>query len=257
MSAMNCVLLPKGYPMRLCAGSPKLAHIRETLGMRDGCEIFAGIAGEKLWVCRLHFEAGGGAAFEPLREVPAQKPMRFAAAVAFARPQIAQRILFEAACLGVSRLVFYPAAKGEAAYAKSSLYSGGKFSEWLEKGAEQACAPDIPEFFACGSLAEACGCIASAFPTPLRVAPDLYEATANLWDFAPRLAEGGAAACAVLGGERGFADSDREYLRGAGWTLVSMGGRVMRTDTAFISTCALCRAMMFDNHALALKPENL
>ena len=257
MSAMNCVLLPKGYPMRLGAGSPKLAHIRETLGMRDGCEIFAGIAGEKLWVCRLHFEAGGGAAFEPLREVPAQKPMRFAAAVAFARPQIAQRILFEAACLGVSRLVFYPAAKGEAAYAKSSLYSGGKFSEWREKGAEQACAPDIPEFFACGSLAEACGCIASAFPNPLRVAPDLYEATANLWDFAPRLAEGGAAVCAVLGGERGFADSDREYLRGAGWTLVSMGGRVMRTDTAFISTCALCRAMMFDNHALALKPENL
>ena len=257
MSAMNCVLLPKGYPMRLGAGSPKLAHIRETLGMRDGCEIFAGIAGEKLWVCRLHFEAGGGAAFEPLREVPAQKPMRFAAAVAFARPQIAQRILFEAACLGVSRLVFYPAAKGEAAYAKSSLYSGGKFSEWLEKGAEQACAPDIPEFFACGSLAEACGCIASAFPNPLRVAPDLYEATANLWDFAPRLAEGGAAACAVLGGERGFADSDREYLRGAGWTLVSMGGRVMRTDTAFISTCTLCRAMMFDNHAPALKPENL
>ena len=257
MSAMNCVLLPKGYPMRLGAGSPKLAHIRETLGMRDGCEIFAGIAGEKLWVCRLHFEAGGGAAFEPLREVPAQKPMRFAAAVAFARPQIAQRILFEAACLGVSRLVFYPAAKGEAAYAKSSLYSGGKFSEWLEKGAEQACAPDIPEFFACGSLAEACGCIASAFPNPLRVAPDLYEATANLWDFAPRPAEGGAAACAVLGGERGFADSDREYLRGAGWTLVSMGGRVMRTDTAFISTCALCRAMMLDNRPTALKPENL
>lgn len=250
MSAMNCVLLPKGYPMRLGADSPKLAHIRETLGMRDGCEIFAGIAGEKLWICRLHFDADGGAAFEPMREVPAQKPMRLAAAAAFARPQIAQRILFEAACMGVSRLAFYPATKGEAAYAKSSLYSGGKFSEWLEKGAEQACAPDIPEFFACG-------CISSAFPNPLRVAPDLYEATANLWDFAPRLAEGGAAACAVLGGERGFANSDREYLRGEGWTLVSMGGRVMRTDTAFISTCALCRAMMLDNRPTALKPENL
>lgn len=257
MPTMNCVLLPKGLPMRLGAGSPKLAHIRKTLGMRDGCEIFAGIAGEKLWICRLRFEADGGAAFEPLREVPPQKPMRLAAAVAFARPQIAQRILFEAACLGVSRLAFYPAAKGEAAYAKSSLYSGGEFSEWLEKGAEQACAPDIPEFFACGSLAEACGCISSAFSNPLRVAPDLYEATADFRDFAPRLAEDGAAACAVLGGERGFANSDREYLRGAGWTLVSMGGRVMRTDTAFISTCALCRAMMADIPPTSSKSENL
>lgn len=232
--------------MRLGADSPKLRHIRETLGLRSGGEIFAGIAGEGLWVCRLRFEADGGASFEPLREVPAQRPMRLSAAVAFARPQIARRILFEAACLGVPRLAFYPATKGEAAYAKSSLYSRGEFSEWLEKGAEQACAPDIPEFFACGSLAEACGCISSAFPGALKVAPDLYEASAALWNFAPDLAKPGAAACAVLGGERGFADADRQFLRGDGWTLVSLGGRVMRTDTAFVSTCALARAMMPD-----------
>ena len=45
----------------------------------------------------------------------------------------------------------------EAAYAEGSLCFGRKFVGWLERDTEQACTPAIPEFFAGGSFAEACG----------------------------------------------------------------------------------------------------
>ena len=67
-------------------------------------------------------------------------------AVAFSRPQIAQRLLFEAACFGVDKLIFYPSDKSDSSYAKSALYASGEYGKWLEKGAEQACSTMIPDF---------------------------------------------------------------------------------------------------------------
>ena len=76
--------------------------------------------------------------------------------MAFARPQIAQRVWIVRG--GVSRgSCFCSAAKWEAAYAEGSLCFGRKFVGWLERDMEQACTPAIPEFFAGGSFAEACG----------------------------------------------------------------------------------------------------
>lgn len=56
-------------------------------------------------------------------------------------------------------------------------------------------------------------------------------------------------------GRREGANFGCEYLCGALRILASLGGRVMRTDAAFISTCALCHAMISGNRKPALKPE--
>lgn len=240
---MNCILLPKDSELKLGAASPKLTHIRSVLKLKNGAEVFVGTLFGKLNVCRLTYTPDGGAEFQPLRKVATSPLMPVAVAVSFARPQIAQRILFEAACLGISHLIFYPATKGEADYAKSSLYADDEYAAWLEKGAEQACAPNLPDFSLCASLAEASEICTSIYPDALRAAPDLYEATDSFWHFAAP-ATTGRAVCLILGSERGFANSDRDELRKNGWTLVSLGARVMRTDTAFISACAILRSVI-------------
>lgn len=239
---MNCVLLPENSPLSLPPDSPKLAHIRGVLGTCDGGEIFVGNINGGLRVCKIAYRPDGGAEFSPVRELPVPEPLEAAIAVAFPRPQIAQRILFEAACAGIRKLVFYPATKGEAAYAQSSLYKSGEYSKWLEKGAEQACATFVPTFRACLSPEEAADECAATFADPVKLAPDPYEATDTLVGQLAKSARSANAergVSAMLGGERGFADSDRKMLRGRGWTLVSLGKRILRTDTAFITVCAL------------------
>ena len=226
--------------MRLDSGSPKIEHIKNVLKIGDGGEIFAGNIGGKIYICRINFGKDGSAIFSPLREV---ETMKISVAVAFTRPQIAKRILFEAACAGISRLIFYPASKGEAAYAKSSLYSGASVLECMEKGAEQACAADIPEFSTCMSLEEACRELAIDSPDSIKIAPDLYEATADLGELSCKISPE-SHICAAMGGERGFSNPDRILLRQMGWTLVSMGRRVLRTDTAFITLCGVLRVLL-------------
>lgn len=240
---MNCVLFPKGSAMRLDSGSPKIEHIKDVLKIGDGGEIFAGNIGGKIYICRINFGKDGSAIFSPLREVETPPPMKISVAVAFTRPQIAKRILFEAACAGISRIIFYPASKGEAAYAKSSLYSGASVLECMEKGAEQACAADIPEFSTCMSLEEACRELAIDSPDSIKIAPDLYEATADLGELSCKISPE-SHICAAMGGERGFSNPDRILLRQMGWTLVSMGRRVLRTDTAFITLCGVLRVLL-------------
>ena len=232
---MNCLIFQTPPPFRLAPNSPKLEHVEKVLKAADGGTVFAGQANGGLFICRFERLADGGATLTPVADAPNPAPIAASVAVAFARPQIAQRMLFEAACFGVENLLFYAASKGEADYAKSSLYSKGEYAKWLEKGAEQACATSIPSFSTAQNLAEAVEMLDAIAPQDsLKIAPDLYEATAELHDFlkdSPDLH-----IKAILGSERGFSNPDRDLLRRNNYTLVSLGKRVLRTDTALIAT---------------------
>lgn len=227
---VNCLLFDTPPPFRLSPESPKKAHIESVLKTEDGGEIFAGQKNGSLFVCKFSRLSGGGVLLSPLREIPAPRGIGVCFAAAFTRPQIAKRLLFEAACFGVERIIFYAAAKGEAGYLKSDLYTGGECAELLEKGAEQACATAIPEFKTAASLAEALEMMPSR---ALKIAPDLYEATASI---ERALAESSSEKTnLVLGGERGFSGADRNLLRESSYALVSLGARVLRTDSAAIT----------------------
>ncbi len=239
---MNCVLLDSGK-FELPADSPKLAHIRDVLRTPEGGEVFAGVKNAGMFLCRVFRTPGGGARFEPVRRLPDPPPAGIDMAVPFTRPQIAKRLLFESACFGVGRLVFYPSDKSESSYAESSLYASGGYAEWLERGAEQACCSSVPSFETASCLSGALKIIsrgAGESPLPfLKLAPDPYEASAGLLDAVYKgAANGRRGACALaLGGERGFSDSERRVLRGEGFALCLLGARILRTDTAAI--CAL------------------
>ncbi|MBO6101904.1 MAG: hypothetical protein J6P03_01470, partial [Opitutales bacterium] len=76
---------------------PRARHITDVLRLTSGSEIFAGILNEKLYKTKIEIEEGGVRFLKC--ETPLENPGLLNATIcaAFSRPQIAKRVMFEAA----------------------------------------------------------------------------------------------------------------------------------------------------------------
>lgn len=253
---MNCILFEKNSPFFIEKNTETALHLRKTLKVKSGDEIFAGVVNGEMFMARIEALSDGSYKLEKTRtlgseKVP-QKSENLSIASAIARPQIAKRILFESACFGVENLLFYPAQKSDESYLKSSLYKDGEFRKYLIKGAEQACVSHIPKFRICNTFDEALEILHSHKLNNnniLKLAPDPYEFTHSMGEIVFQKFFGSKNDCEknphtvlVLGGERGFSNQERELLREKKFKLVSLGKRILRTDSAFIACLALLSA---------------
>jgi|GEM_PF-2076058 len=231
---MNCILFKnKDDLLRLDFKDSRACHIKKYLKPKNGDEIFVGIVNEKISKAKI-FERDSFYEFEIL-DAQIKTPIlkNIEVAVAMSRPQIAQSILFEAACLGIKKLTFYAAEKSDSSYAKSSLYTED-YKKYLIQGAEQACTCFIPEVEIAKDLEDYLK-NRKAQKNEILFAPDNYEFEEDL-KTSRKKAE---AFSLVLGAERGFNSKERELLREHNFKLVSLGDRVLRTDSAFIFSIAL------------------
>ena len=151
------------------------------------------------------------------------------------RPQTARDILRDGATLGVAALHFVRTEKSERSYGDSSLWSDGEWQRHVRLGAEQAFDTRLPEVTSGGTVAEAIRRLPAAGS---RLALDNYEATARLGDGS--LVATGTITLAI-GGERGWSAAERDLLRASGFTLVHLGSRVLRTESAVIAAIVLVR----------------
>lgn len=156
--------------------------------------------------------------------------------VGLPRPQTARDILRDATTLGVAALHFVATEKADPNYAHSTLWRG----EWrrhLLAGAEQAGTTRLPVVAHGAPLAATLAGLPS--PAGARLALDPYEAVGPLgaepWD-------GVAPLVLALGPERGWGPQDRAQLRAHGYTLVHLGDRILRTETAVVAALALLHA---------------
>ena len=165
--------------------------------------------------------------------------------VGLPRPQTARKILQEATALGVAVMHFVATEKSEASYAHSTLWSSGEWRRHLVAGAEQAFDTRLPQVTWSRSLAEA---VAALPPTATRLALDHYEAAAPLSGCHliddNRMGATPANAVLAFGPERGWSDRDRALLRANGFSLVHLGSRVLRTETAVVAAIALVKARL-------------
>jgi 16S rRNA (uracil1498-N3)-methyltransferase len=159
------------------------------------------------------------------------------------RPQTARKILQEATALGVSVLHFVLTDKGESNYACSTLWSSGEWRRHLVAGAEQAFDTRLPEVTHGRTLAE----VLTALPgNAARLALDNYEARDALSEchLLRDIPKPPIPVVLALGPERGWAPRDRDQLRAGGFTLVHLGPRVLRVETACIAALALVKARL-------------
>lgn len=157
--------------------------------------------------------------------------------VGLPRPQTARDILRDATTLGASAIHFVRTARSDPNYATSSLWSSGEWRRHLITGAEQAFDTRVPEVTWTHTLNEA---IATLPPDGTRFALDVYEATLPMG--ACHLTDTAESVALALGPERGWDAADRQVLRATGFSLVHLGPRVLRTETAVVAALAVVRS---------------
>ena len=154
--------------------------------------------------------------------------------LAIPRPATARKVLFDATTLGVHSFHFFAAEKGDPSYEKSSLWTEEKWRSHIFKGAEQAFNTAIPKVTVSKSLDKA---LTLASTVRTRAALDVYEGTT------PYSACTGELPMALaIGGERGWSPRERTTLRQAGFSLYTLGDRVLRVETAVTAALALTLA---------------
>ncbi len=231
---MNLVLFEPGeLATPLPHADPRARHITQVLRRAAGDAFVAGVADGPTGVATLRANTTEGLVldFAPGAPPPPLPPIHLI--VGLPRPQTARDILRDAATLGAASIRFVTTERSDPNYAAASLWTSGEWRRHVLAGVSQACDTRLPRITWTETLAEA---LVAAHGR--RLAPDNYEATAPL---AAALA--GRAATApltlALGPERGWGATDRTLLREAGFTLCSLGTRVLRLETAVVAALAL------------------
>ena len=234
---MNLLLLPSQVQtLRLPPDDPRLEHILKVLGKRVGETLDVGAVNGprgKATLQRDNEERGYHLDIVWQTTPPALLPIQLL--TPFPRPQTARRILQDGTALGIGAFHFFPGAKAELSYSKASIWQNKEYEDYLKKGAAQAFSTWIPKVTLHPSLEAA---LESCSEAELRMALDIYEATAALRP-ASEVCQKPATAALALGGERGWAKSERQSLAQSGFQLVHMGSRILRTETAMAAAMGI------------------
>ena len=159
--------------------------------------------------------------------------------VSFCRPQTCRKVIQECTSLGVRSITFFSTEKCEPGYRKSRLWSTGESERLLIRGTEQAFCTQVPELTLYSTLEEV---IETKSRSGILLALDNYEASVALGCNGPNPSQ----VTLAVGGERGWSKKEREILRASGFTLVHLGPRVLRTETACIASISIIRSQMMD-----------
>jgi RsmE family RNA methyltransferase len=160
--------------------------------------------------------------------------------VGFVRPICAKRILRDAASLGVRRLTFTVTDTGEKSYRRAKLWESGEYRRYLLDGVQQAGATCLPEVDFAAGVREAGASAAERVEAAGRVLLDNAEAGTAL----ARLTLPAEGVAAAVGSERGWSPRERRLFWEADFTPVTVGSRILRTETACCAGVALLLARM-------------
>src|SRR5690606_22743375 len=239
---MNLVLFePAELAAPLPRADPRARHIVEVLRRTPGDTFDAGLVNGPLGKATLVAIAPDALTltFAPDREPPPLPPVTLI--VGLPRPQTARDILRDATTLGVSRIHFVATSRADPNYAASSLWTSGEWRRHLLTGAAQAFDTRLPEVTWTHTLQSALAGLAD--DTPTRLALDPYEATTALGAETPTPnAQIPPHTVLALGPGRCCDAPGRDLLRAAGFTLVHLGPRILRTETAVVAALGIIRA---------------
>lgn len=168
--------------------------------------------------------------------------------VGFPRPIQLRRLLRDAASLGAGEVHLTGTEMGDKSYMKSTLLERGAARRALLEGAAQAGSTHASALFMHQTLKE-CLDAAGEAQGALRIALDNARPAMPLIDFlhsaAARDANGAVKCIAAIGAERGWTDGERQMFIDGGYTLCSMGSRILRTETAVTAASSIIFAELW------------
>jgi 16S rRNA (uracil1498-N3)-methyltransferase len=225
---------------RVALGRDEARHLRDVLRLGRGDEVFVFDGEGREFVCRV--DEGGrdravlavGGEVEPASP---ESPLRLTLAVALLKGEKLDLVVQKATELGVGRVV--PVVTKLADVRLRDGDDTSRRVERLRRIALEACKQSgrarVP-----------------AIEAPIAFEPFVKSAHADEWRvmFSERGGAGlggaveglrgrPAAVAALVGSEGGWTDEEITLARGAGWDIVTLGGRVLRAETAAIAVTAL------------------
>lgn len=240
---MNLVLFARAELDRPIPPSDARAnHLREVLRRGEGEEFDLGVIDGPRGKGRITSLPGDGSV--QFTAVLGAEPPPLPALqliIGLPRPQTARKILQECTALGVGALHFVATGRADPNYAQSTLWSSGEWRMHLIEGAQQAFCTRLPAVTSGRPLAAS---LIGLPPDSVRLALDNYESCAGLADVAIPAPLQAHTAILALGPERGWAPADRVALRAAGFTLVHLGPRILRAETACVAAISILKARL-------------
>lgn len=258
---MNIILFePHEADAPLMKRDERAIHLLKVLRKKAGDEFDAGILGGRMGTgCIESIEADGSLRYTlDLREEPPPRlPMRMA--VGFPRPIQLRRLLRDLSNLGLEAVDLFGTDLGEKSYRDTRLLDDGGARAALIEGAVQArdtrlpvlrVFPDVPSWLgerpweaavpnsAARRERREAGLIAADNVRPRGTFAGLV---AGRYLGACGTFEAPAAKICVIavGSERGWSDRERDLLETAGFLRLSLGKRVLRTETACVAAAVL------------------
>lgn len=147
--------------------------------------------------------------------------------IGFPRPIQLRRLLRDMAGLGVSRIILCGTELTEKSYLDSNVVKDGSAYKMLLDGTAQAASTHVPVLEFAPSLKLALDSVNSKSSL---IALDNRRASNSLHEFLQT--ESAHEVTAAIGSERGWTDNECDLLKKQGFTLCSMGTRILRTETA-------------------------
>ena len=225
---MNIILVsPEEDITTLSADDVRYQHILNILHLKEGDSFEGGIINksyEKFTIAKID-DCKMTLSHETLdKKVESEYPISVFCSII--RPIDAKKVFKNLCTIGAEHIYLGKTDKTEKSYSNGNLWSKEKYYPLLVEGAQQGATPFITEVTVHYSLDTFLEKNAEKFQN--RIALDNYEYTIPLQQ--AQLAAGKT--IMAVGGERGWSDRERKLLLDYGFTLCSMGNRVLRTEAA-------------------------
>ena len=244
-----CLFEPDELELPLDLGDERAVHILKVLHKGEGDSFCAGVIGGssgRALITRIERDDcnahKGSLSFEFTAESEGRRLFPLKLIVGFPRPVQLRRILRELSSLGVAEIHLAATDLGEKSYLSSTLATKEAGRSYLIEGASQALSTHLPKLSFHPSLDECLDVIFASKGEDCELfALDNVEPTQSLpCALKVPLKE----AVAAIGSERGWTDRERQLLRDAGFSLVGLGERVLRVETACTAAASLILSAM-------------
>lgn len=235
---MNIILF-ESMPLnkRILSHDPRAEHIRKVLRLDIGDSFKLGLVNGPSGIATITSidEKDIVFAWEPQEDAVPLHPVTLL--VAQVRPICMKRILRESISLGVSELVVVGSDTGERSYREAKLWSTGEYRKYLLDGAMQSGSTGMPVFKLSPSV-DAFLEEPGAWKTKLVLDPVVdSEPLSTLEDIK-------APVVLAIGPERGWSERERKLFAHHGYRFLSIGGRILRTETACSAALAILLGRM-------------
>ena len=234
-TAMNiCLFTHEEINQPLRKKDERAQHIVKVLHKKAGESFDAGIIGGQAGCATItEISEAGDISFTFEAKSAGKRLYPLTLIIGFPRPIQLRRLLRDVAGLGAKKVILCGTDLTEKSYLNSNVVSDGSAYQMLLDGTAQAASTHVPELVLAKSLDElflSQDFCQQEVSSSSKIALDNRRASCSLHDFLEH--ESARSVLAAIGSERGWTDRERDLLEAEGFSLCSMGTRILRTETA-------------------------